>query len=73
MVVKLSDLERGERFEARDPMRPLQYAGCRGHAENDDSYVTITYQVGGLGGTAAYRLEEIQEDCNQRGFIVTRA
>lgn len=73
MAVKLSELKHSERFEARDPMRTLQYAGRRGHEEYDDSYVTITYRAGGSGGTAVHRLEEIQRDCDQRGFVVTRA
>ncbi len=72
MAVNLNDLERGERFEARDPMRVLQYAGRRGHEEYDDSYVTITHR-GGVAENAVYRLEEVQQDCEQRGFTISRA
>jgi hypothetical protein len=72
MAVKLSELKRGERFETRDPMMTLQYAGRRGHEEYDDSYVTITYRAGDPGSAAVHGLDEIQQDCDQRGFVVTR-
>jgi hypothetical protein len=71
MVIKLSELGHGERFEARDPMGTLQYAGYRGHEEYDDSYVTITRRAG-VADSAVHRLEEIQQDCDQWGFVTTR-